>query len=61
MSSTEDKAKGKLNQVAGKVKEEAGDALDNSKLETRGKAQQVKGHVQEATGKIKDSLRDEDD
>jgi len=61
MSSTEDKAKGKLNQVAGKVKEETGDALDNSKLESRGKAQQVKGHVQEAKGKIKDTLRDDDD
>jgi uncharacterized protein YjbJ (UPF0337 family) len=61
MSSTEDKAKGKVNQVAGKLKEEAGDALDDSSLESRGKAQQVKGHVQEATGKIKESLRDKDD
>jgi uncharacterized protein YjbJ (UPF0337 family) len=61
MSSTEDRAKGKINQAAGKVKEEVGDALNDSSLESRGKAQQVKGHVQEATGKIKDSLRDKDD
>ena len=61
MSSTEDRAKGKVNQAAGKVKEEVGDALGDGSLESRGKAQQVKGHVQEASGKIKDALRDKDD
>ena len=61
MSSTEDKAKGKLNQAAGKVKEEVGDALGDGSMENRGKGQQVKGHVQEATGKIKESLRGKDD
>ncbi len=61
MSSTDDKAKGKLNQVAGKVKEKTGDVLDDRKMERGGKAQQVKGHAQEAKGKIKDTLKDDDD
>lgn len=58
-SSSEDKAKGKLNQVAGKVREKTGDVLDDRKMERGGKAQQVKGHVQEAKGKIKGTLKDD--
>lgn len=60
MSSTEDKAKGKVDQAAGKIKEKAGDALGDKSLKNKGKGQQVKGHIEEATGKIKDSLRDDD-
>lgn len=60
-NSTEDRAKGKVNQAVGVAKEKAGDALNDSSLEGKGKAQQVKGHVQEAKGKIKDSLKDNDE
>jgi uncharacterized protein YjbJ (UPF0337 family) len=61
MAGTDDKAKGKLNQAAGKVREEVGDALDNGTMERRGQAQQVKGHAQEAKGKVKDALDDDID
>ena len=53
--------KGKLKQVAGKVKEKAGDALEDGKLHRRAKAKQVKGQVKEATGKTKDTIRDKED
>lgn len=61
MSTQADKAKGKTNQVAGKMKEEVGDVLDDGTLKNKGKAQQVKGHVQEAKGKIKDALKDDEE
>lgn len=56
MSGTKDKAKGKYDQVAGKIKEETGDAFDDHEMEAEGKAQQVKGHINETKGKVKDAL-----
>ena len=58
MSGTKDKAKGKYDQIAGKIKEETGDVLDDQKMENEGKAQQVKGHVSETIGKVKSALDD---
>lgn len=58
MSSTMDKAKGKVNQAVGKAKEKVGHDYNDSSLKNEGKAQQVKGHVQEATGKIKEAVKD---
>jgi uncharacterized protein YjbJ (UPF0337 family) len=57
MSGKSDKAEGRKDKVAGKLKEETGDALDDKDLETRGKAQKVKGDLKERKGTLKDAAR----
>ena len=52
-----DRIKGSAEQAKGKLKEVAGKALGDSKLEAEGKGDQVKGKVQNAIGGIKDILR----
>jgi uncharacterized protein YjbJ (UPF0337 family) len=54
-----DRVKGSLEQAKGKVKEVAGKAVGDSKLESEGKADQVKGKVQNAVGGLKDALKGE--
>jgi uncharacterized protein YjbJ (UPF0337 family) len=53
-----DRVEGSFEQAKGKVKEVAGKATGDSKLEGEGKAQQVAGKVQNAVGGIKDSVKD---
>ena len=53
-----DRVEGSLEQAKGKVKEVAGKAVGDSKLETEGKAQQVAGKVQNAVGGFKDAVKD---
>jgi uncharacterized protein YjbJ (UPF0337 family) len=53
-----DRIEGSAQQAKGKVKEVAGKALGDSKLESEGQADQVKGKVQNAIGGLKDALRD---
>jgi uncharacterized protein YjbJ (UPF0337 family) len=57
MSAT-DKAKDKAQEVAGKVKEKAGQASDDDDLEARGKADQAKGNLKQAGEKIKDAFKE---
>ena len=52
-----DRVKGSANQVKGKIKEVAGKALGDSKLQSDGVANQVKGKVQNAVGGLKDALK----
>jgi len=52
-----DRIKGAAEQAKGNVKEVAGKALGDSKLEGEGKADQAKGKVQNAVGGLKDALR----
>jgi uncharacterized protein YjbJ (UPF0337 family) len=52
-----DRIKGSAEQAKGKVKEVAGKAMGDSKLETEGQADQVKGKVQNTIGGLKDTLR----
>jgi uncharacterized protein YjbJ (UPF0337 family) len=52
-----DRVKGSAEQAKGKVKEVAGKATGDAKLESEGKADQVKGKVQNAVGGIKDAVR----
>lgn len=52
-----DRIEGSAQQAKGKVKEVAGKALGDSKLESEGQADQVKGKVQNAIGGLKDALR----
>ena len=57
MSAT-DKAKDKAQEIAGKVKEKAGQATNDDDLEARGKADQTKGNVKQAGEKIKDAVKE---
>ena len=52
-----DRIEGSLEQAKGKVKEVAGKATGDKKLEGEGKADQVAGKVQNAVGGVKDALR----
>jgi len=50
--------KGKVNVVAGKVKQGVGEAVGNHNLANEGTAQQIKGHVQQAWGTVKETAAD---
>lgn len=50
--------KGKVNVVAGKVKQGVGEAVGNNKLANEGAAQQMKGHAQETWGTVKEAVAD---
>ena len=52
-----DRIEGSAKQVKGSVKEKAGKALGDAKLEGEGKADKTAGKVQNAIGGLKDSLR----
>ena len=52
-----DRIKGSAEQAKGKVKEVAGKATGDAKLESEGKADKMKGKVQNAVGGMKDALR----
>jgi uncharacterized protein YjbJ (UPF0337 family) len=52
-----DRVKGTANQAKGKIKEVAGKATGDAKLQTEGVADQVKGKVQSAVGGAKDALK----
>jgi uncharacterized protein YjbJ (UPF0337 family) len=53
-----DRIEGSLDQAKGKVKEVAGKATGDTKLETEGKADQIKGKVQNTIGGMKDSVKE---
>ena len=50
-----DKAEGKFDQVAGKVKQRVGEAIGNQKLANAGAAEQIKGAAKETWGHAKDA------
>ena len=56
MSSTNDKATGTINEVAGNIKLGIGAATDNERLETEGAAQETKGEAQQTLGHAKDAV-----
>ncbi len=53
-----DRVEGAANQAKGKMKEAAGKAVGDGKLQSEGVADQVKGKVQNAVGGLKDALKD---
>jgi uncharacterized protein YjbJ (UPF0337 family) len=53
--STADKANNKAEEVKGKVKETAGRAVGNERLEAEGAADQTKADVKQAGEKVKDA------
>ena len=46
---------GKYDEVAGKVKQAAGEAVGNHNLANEGAAQQLKGHAEQAWGTVKEA------
>jgi uncharacterized protein YjbJ (UPF0337 family) len=53
-----DRVKGKVDDVAGRVKRQVGEWTDDTELQTEGAAQQVKGKVENVVGKAKDAVRE---
>jgi uncharacterized protein YjbJ (UPF0337 family) len=58
MGELKDKAKGLGNEIAGNVKQAAGRASDNERLEGEGIAQERKGEGQNLKGKLKGVVGD---
>jgi uncharacterized protein YjbJ (UPF0337 family) len=52
-----DRVIGSAKVAKGKVKEAAGKALGDAKLQAEGKADRIEGKVQNAVGSVKDALR----
>ncbi len=52
-----DKAKNKVEQVGGQVKEKAGEATGDKSMQAEGKADQVKGNLKDAGEKVKDAFK----
>ena len=52
-----DRIEGSAKQVKGSIKEAAGKALGDAKLEGEGKADKTAGKIQNAVGGVKDALR----
>lgn len=52
-----DRIKGSLEQAKGAVKEVAGKAIGDAKLEAEGKNEKVAGKIQNAVGGLKDIAR----
>jgi uncharacterized protein YjbJ (UPF0337 family) len=55
--SSEDKLSNKAEELKGKLKEGAGDATDNERLENEGRADQAKGNLKQAGEKVKDAFK----
>jgi len=53
-----DRIEGSAEQAKGKVKEVAGKATGDAKLETEGKADQVAGKIKNTVGGIKDAAKE---
>ncbi len=54
---TDDKVRNAAKDVAGHVKETAGKANDDPKLEAEGRADQAKAHLGQAAENVKDAFR----
>jgi uncharacterized protein YjbJ (UPF0337 family) len=55
-SGTQDKIEGSAKTLAGKIKEEAGKAVGNPRLEAKGDCDQIEGNAQRKIGDIKKVL-----
>ena len=53
----EDQTDGKAKDIGGKVKEEAGDLLNDEQMKRDGQADQVEGKVQNGYGDAKESVK----
>jgi uncharacterized protein YjbJ (UPF0337 family) len=55
-TSTEDKNKGRLHEVKGAIKKEAGKVTNNPTLEDKGKVEHAAGKVQHKIGEVKEDV-----
>ena len=55
---SEDEAKGKMKQIKGHVREEAGKLTGDKSEQLKGKLEQVEGKVQEEVGELKRKIKD---
>ena len=53
-----DRIEGSFEQGKGKIKEVAGKATGDAKLESEGKAQKISGKVQNTIGGVKDAVKE---
>jgi uncharacterized protein YjbJ (UPF0337 family) len=53
-----DRVKGKTNQGVGAVKEAAGKATGNERMQSEGAAQKTKGKVEDTAGRAKDKVKE---
>jgi uncharacterized protein YjbJ (UPF0337 family) len=58
MSTSDSTIKGKFDEVAGKVKQSVGEAMNDQSMANKGAAQQVKGHAEQAWGSVKEGAAD---
>ncbi|MDE1162803.1 MAG: CsbD family protein [Acidobacteriaceae bacterium] len=58
MSISETTLKGKFDEVAGKVKQTFGDAMNDQETANKGAAQEVKGHAEQSWGAVKEAASD---
>ena len=58
MSTSDSTIKGKFDEVAGKVKQATGEAINDQSLANKGAAQQVKGHAEQAWGSVKEAAHE---
>ena len=54
----EDRIKGKMEDMAGRVERQAGEWTGDKKMQTEGMTHQIKGKVRNAVGQVKDAARD---
>ncbi|WP_313674343.1 CsbD family protein [Mycolicibacterium sp.] len=54
----EDKAKNKIDEIGGKVKEAIGKITDDVSIENEGKSDQVKSNLKDAAEKVKDAFKE---
>ena len=55
--STENKAADKVQEVKGKVKKNAGEAVGNPRLEAEGRTDETAGNLKQAGEKVKDAFK----
>jgi uncharacterized protein YjbJ (UPF0337 family) len=53
-----DQVKGRVDKATGKVKEEAGDLMDDKSMETEGKVEKNIGHGQAKAGDLREDVKD---
>ena len=56
-----DQVKGRIDEAAGKAKQETGEALGNKRMENEGRADKASGKVQGAYGDAKEKAKDQID
>lgn len=56
-----DRVKGKIDEIAGRTKRQAGEWTGDTRAQAEGAVQEVKGRVQNAWGQAKDAARESDE